>query len=264
MTFDSPTQALVGDLDTEAVAAVLPGRELRCYPAALSAEVDALAWAREGAPDGALVVAEYQASPRGRGGLEWETPVGRGLVFAMVLRERLRTPFDGPLYLAGAVALCEVLGESARIEWPDTILVDGAPVAALAAQLDPDNQQPQWAVVGVRVHDAEPPRAPLLAQVVEALERQLATPGVERAAAYRERCTTLGERVRARLVPLGPAGPEVTGTAKAVLPNGALVIDVEEGRSPAIQPQQLGLLERAFADEDVDAASLSGPPRPRA
>src|SRR5207244_3643314 len=37
---------LVGDLTVEAVAAALPDRPLRVYPALLSTEADALAWAR--------------------------------------------------------------------------------------------------------------------------------------------------------------------------------------------------------------------------
>ena len=56
------------DLAADALAADLPGRPLRSYPALLSTEADALAWARAGGPGGAVVVAGYQASPRGRAG----------------------------------------------------------------------------------------------------------------------------------------------------------------------------------------------------
>ena len=61
--------ALGDDLSAEALAAVLPGRPIRAYPALLSTEADALAWARAGAPSGALVAAAYQAAPRCRAGL---------------------------------------------------------------------------------------------------------------------------------------------------------------------------------------------------
>jgi BirA family biotin operon repressor/biotin-[acetyl-CoA-carboxylase] ligase len=66
------------DLAADVLAADLPGRPLRSYPALLSTEADALAWARAGAPDGAVVVAGYQASPRGRAGLPWQVQQGTG------------------------------------------------------------------------------------------------------------------------------------------------------------------------------------------
>ncbi|HWH34036.1 MAG TPA: hypothetical protein VNT56_01805 [Acidimicrobiales bacterium] len=56
----------VDDLSAGVLAAALPDRPLRSYPAPLSTEADALAWARAGAPVGAVVVADYQAAPRGR------------------------------------------------------------------------------------------------------------------------------------------------------------------------------------------------------
>lgn len=52
------------DLSAHALAEALPGRPVRSYPAMLSTEADALAWARAGADDGAVVVAGYQAAPR--------------------------------------------------------------------------------------------------------------------------------------------------------------------------------------------------------
>ncbi|MDQ4130536.1 MAG: hypothetical protein M3133_06040, partial [Actinomycetota bacterium] len=76
----------------------MPGRPVRTYPAILSTSADAFAWARAGAPEGALVVADYQAAPRGRAGLPWEVRPGEGLGFSLVLRPELPPEREGWLY----------------------------------------------------------------------------------------------------------------------------------------------------------------------
>lgn len=231
------------DLAPAELARALPGRPLRAYPALLSTQADALAWARAGAPDGALVVADYQASPRGRAGFEWQTAPGTGLGFSLVLRPRLPVGREGWPYVAAAEAIAGVLGESATLAWPDEVRAGGGRAAALSVDAEPGAGRLSWAVVNVLVPAAEPPRAPLLARLVEAICERCAAPSAPVLAAYLRRCETLGRRVRARLVPLGPAGTAVEGTAATVLPDGALVIETDEGRRVAVPPQALGLLD---------------------
>ena len=60
---------------------------------------------------------------------------------------------------------------------------------------------------------------------------------------YGRRCATIGRRVRARLVPLRPGGPHVTGTALRALADGALLIEPDDGRRVAVPPPSLGVLE---------------------
>ena len=234
---------LIGDLAEEALAGLLPDRPLRSYPALLSAEADALAWARAGAPEGALVVADYQASPRGRAGLPWEVPPGRALSFSLVLRPPLSAEREGWLYTVATTALADVLGEGASIEWPDEVRLEGRRAAAVGVQTEIGGERLAWAVVSVLVCRADPPRGPLLAQVVEALEHRYRSPAASVLADYAPRCETLGRQVNARMIPLGPAGPQVTGLAVRPLPDGALSIEAAPGRRVAVRPQSLGVLE---------------------
>jgi len=72
------------------------------------------------------VVADYQASPRGRGGLPWTVVAGRGLGFSLVLRPDLSPLREGWPYVAATLAVAEVLGEHTGVEWPDTVVaLDG-------------------------------------------------------------------------------------------------------------------------------------------
>lgn len=236
---------LAGDLSVEALAAALPGRPARSYPAVLSTHADALAWARAGAPEGAVVVAEYQASPRGRAGLEWRAPPEESLCFSLVLRPRLPAPREGWLYTVATLGLADAIGAGAEIEWPDEVRSEGARVGAVGVQVELGPVSVEWAVVSILVERTPPPRAPMLARVVEAIEARQASSNVPVLADYLRNCATIGRRVRTRLIPLGPGGVAFEGEAVNVLADGALVIATGDERRIAVLPQSLGLLERA-------------------
>jgi BirA family biotin operon repressor/biotin-[acetyl-CoA-carboxylase] ligase len=236
---------LAGDLSAEALADLLRDRPIRAYPAILSTHADALAWARAGAPEGALVVAEYQASPRGRGGLEWNVPQERSLAFSLILRPRLPAPREGWLYIPSACGIADAVGADAVTIWPDEVMRSGRRAGAVAIQAEVGPVLTEWAVVSVLAEDVEPPRAPVLARALEAIEARYRSPNVPVLADYLRRCATIGRRVRARLIPMGPAGPIVIGKAVNVLTDGALVVERDDGARVSVRPQNLGLLEDA-------------------
>lgn len=232
---------MTDDLSEALLSALLPGRPLRTYPALLSSEVDAEAWGRAGGPSGGVVTAGYLAAPRGRAGLPWEP--GRGLVFSLLLRPDLPPDREGWPYLAAALGLADALGAGNRVRWPDEVHGPAGRTGALGLRTEIGATGVVWAVITMLAEHAEPPRAPLLATIVTAVEGRLDEPAEALMEAYRRRCATLGTRVRARLVPLGPAGPVVDGVAVDVRSDGALVIETESGRRAVVPPQNLGMLE---------------------
>lgn len=220
-----------------ALERALPGRPFRFYPAVLSTEADALAWARAGAPQGAVVTAGYQASPRGRAGFEWD--VGDGLAFSLILRPRLPAAREGWVYTVAVSGLADAFGEDATIEWPETVCCGGVRVGAVGAHVEVGPLGVDWAVVNVLIHEPDPE---LVARSVDAIEARLDEPSAPVLASYLRRCDTIGRHVLARLVPLGPGGPEATGLALSSSVDGSLVVETPEGRRLAIPPQSLGLL----------------------
>lgn len=225
------------------LARLLPERPLRSYPALLSTEADALAWARAGAVSGSIVVADYQASPRGRAGLPWQMVPGVGLGFSVVLRPSLPAEREGWLYSVISMAFVDAMDvPAASIEWPDELHADGR-IAAFGVATDVDAAGVRWAVVNVLVDEPVPPRGPLLARIVEAIQTRIdQEPGVV-LEQLRPRCATLGRVVRARLIPMGPAGVQVEGMAADLLADGALLIETGRGRRVAVLPQHLGMLD---------------------
>jgi BirA family biotin operon repressor/biotin-[acetyl-CoA-carboxylase] ligase len=95
----------------------------------------AFALAEQGAADGTVVVASSQHAGRGRRGRAWVDEPGASLLFSMLVRPRL-APTHWPLLslmtaVAVAHALDRVAGLSARLKWPNDILVDGRKVAGI-------------------------------------------------------------------------------------------------------------------------------------
>ena len=243
------------DLDAEHVAAALGDRPVRTYPALLGTEPVAMAWAREGVESGAVVVADYQASARGRGGWPWTVRAGHGLGFTLLVRPDLEPEREGWPYVPSLLALHDVVGgPDALLVWPDAVRsADGSVLARLGVYVELGPSRTEWATVTVLVEDAEPPRAPLLARLVAAVEQRLAQPAEQVLAEYLPRCATLGQEKWARLIPLGPGGPSVTGEAVDVLADGALVLRTARGSRVAVPPQNLGVLDDPEGPVDAPA-----------
>ncbi len=242
---EAATEPTWADLTPEVVADALPTRPVRVYPALLSTEADAMAWARQGAEAGAIVVADYQASPRGRGGLPWEVRPGHGLGFSLILRPDLATERDGWLYTVTTCALAEVVegDPPPEIHWPDEVTSGQARAAATGVHTEHGASGLDFVVVTVLIEDVAPPRAPLLARTVPAIEHRLAQAPQRVVDEHAARCVTLGRQVTAHLVPLGPAGTRIEGEAVGTRADGSLAIQTGPGRRIAIPPRDLGRLD---------------------
>ncbi len=230
------------DLSAEALAETMLARPVRFYQALLSTDSDATAWARAGAPEGALVVAGYQASPRGRSGVYWNVDHESDLAFSLVLRPKLPALREGWLYTLSTSGLADALGDQARIEWPDEIYLGQERMGAVGVQVGLGLTGIDWAVITVHVVGVPRPRAPRLKRIVDAVEARYHSADEEVLRDYLPRCRTIGRRVAAHLIPLGPAGPTLRGEAVGSLPDGGLVILNEQGHRVVVRPQGLGLL----------------------
>src|SRR5918996_4001047 len=112
-----------GDLDQRMLERVLAGiaGPVRYVEETGSTNSDALEWAAEGAPEGALVVAEYQTAGHGRWGRSWESPPGSALLFSLILRPGpdtigLLTTLAGVSCAAGIDA---ATGLEPGLKWPN-------------------------------------------------------------------------------------------------------------------------------------------------
>ncbi len=95
--------------------------------------------ARDGAHEGFCCLAAEQTSGRGRQGREWIAPPGAGLLASVLLR---RSPFVAAgIPFAAGLALVDVLvadhGVTARLKWPNDLMVDGRKLAGILCEVEP-------------------------------------------------------------------------------------------------------------------------------
>lgn len=231
------------DLSPESLAALMPERPLRSYPALVSTSAAAFDWASSGAPDGAVVVADYQLSARGHGGRPWSVVQGRGLGFSLVMRPALVAEREGWLYTIVASALAGTCGAAATIEWPDEVRLRGVMAGAVAIRTRLGATGVEWAVVDVLLPRADAPRGELLRAVLAAIEERRADASDAIMEDYERRCETIGRQVRMRFI--AGTGPRVEGRAVATLDDGALLLELGSGSRAPVRPQDVRGVEDA-------------------
>ena len=233
----------------------LLGRELEYALQVGSTNDVAKARAKEGAPEGLVVVAEEQVAGRGRRGRAWSSPFGLGVWSSTLLRPQI-TPFEAPqtaLLAALAVARAIELSTSlpAKVKWPNDVLVQGKKVSGILVEMDAELERVRSLVVGIGINANLPAealpeearasatslllatgkpvdRAALLARTLEELERVYF--------AWRESgFGPLLEEVRGRMSMLGREvtisgqGGSWTGRAIDVAGDGALLVARDGG-----------------------------------
>ncbi len=111
------------------------------YHAEVSSTNDwAMALARDGAPAGTLVCADYQTAGRGRRGAPWCAPAGSSVLMSLVVRPPAPLPPHHLAILTGVGVLngLAALDISTQIKWPNDLLLDDRKVAGILVETSGD------------------------------------------------------------------------------------------------------------------------------
>lgn len=231
-------------------------RDLRVATQTGSTNADLAELARGGAPEGTVLAVEHQGAGRGRLDRTWTAPPRSSLTFSTLVRPDAVPASRWPwLPLLAGCAVVEVVrgvaGVDAGLKWPNDVLIDDrkvagilleqvrtptGPAAVLGIGLNVSTRTDELAsqaatsliLAGAAVTD----RATLLGELLRSLGALYTAwseaggdPAVGLAESYRNRCVTLGRRVR---LETGP-GTYVTGTARDLDEGGRLVVDTRDG-----------------------------------
>nr|WP_235945849.1 biotin--[acetyl-CoA-carboxylase] ligase [Saccharibacillus alkalitolerans] len=131
------------------------GRHLTVLAKTDSTQTEAEKRAREGAPEGTLVVAEEQMSGRGRQGRVWHSPPGRGVWMSAVLRPEGPLTAVPQLTLLAAVAVCRAIrtvsGVEAGIKWPNDLLADGRKLCGILLEAVIEDGRVRHCIMGIGI-----------------------------------------------------------------------------------------------------------------
>ncbi|MCK8824891.1 biotin--[acetyl-CoA-carboxylase] ligase [Fuchsiella alkaliacetigena] len=138
------------DLETEIL-----GQEVIYYEKVESTNKIAIAEAKEGAVEGAIVIAGEQTAGKGRLGRSFFCPPG-GIWFSVILRPNLRPDFVAQLNFIGVIALAKTIDKltdlKPGIKWPNDILVNGRKVSGILTELSAEVDQINYLVMGIGIN----------------------------------------------------------------------------------------------------------------
>ena len=129
------------------------GQAIHHFPQIESTSTKARELAEQGAPEGTLVVAEYQTRGKGRMSRPWESPAGQNLLFSLILRPTLPPQETFQLIRLVSVALCRTIALESHLEvkikWPNDLYCLGKKMAGILAEFAAEAGRLDYVVIGV-------------------------------------------------------------------------------------------------------------------
>jgi len=145
--------------EVESVLANLSLSALRFFDSVGSTNDEAMAWAKKGAGDLSLVIADEQTLGRGRLDRPWFTPPKTALAFSLILRPtHAEKPLLPRIVGLAALALADVLQTlnlDPQIKWPNDILLNGRKLAGILIEATWLEDEVQSIVLGMGVNIAK-------------------------------------------------------------------------------------------------------------
>lgn len=215
-----------------------------------STQIPAKDLARKGASEGVIVIANSQASGRGRLGRTWISPPEGGAYFSVVIRPSMRPEQIQILSLVSAMSVQDAIfssfGIRCQLKWPNDILWKGAKICGILSEVSSEPGTVHFAVTGIGINAnmaAESigleksasslssilgrtvHRGEIIASVVMFLHdgvRRMESGGTGAVISeYSRRCDTIGKRVKVTV-----DGGEITGVASGIGEHGELQVEV--------------------------------------
>ncbi len=252
-------------LDTESL-----GRKLEVYTETDSTNNRAKFLAvNENAPDGTLIIAEKQTNGRGRMGRTFESPLGSGIYFTVVLRRHFEMQSAPLITSCVAVAVAEAIeklsGADTKIKWVNDIFINNRKVGGILTEagMNFETRQLDYAVVGIGINtgiientlsdnvkniatsiEAETgikvKRAELVAEVMNRFEKHLATMETkDYMDEYRRRSLIIGKEV---VVSKGSSEREAIATD--IDNNAFLIVKYDDGTCETLSSGEARIIKK--------------------
>ncbi|MGQ9512087.1 biotin--[acetyl-CoA-carboxylase] ligase [Thermodesulfitimonas sp.] len=248
------------------------GRPYYFYPVVSSTNDIAKELARQGAPEGTLVVAEEQTGGRGRLGRAWHSPPG-GLWFSLILRPPVSPAATQSLPVLLSLAVSDGLAAfplpPVEVKWPNDIMYQGKKVGGILVELGAEAEAVHFVVAGgglnVNITSFPAPlqktatslqklagealsRPQLLSTILTAAERYYSRWCREGFAPFREdyerRLCLLGREVEICF-----GGSVTRGTVVGVDPEGHLVLASPDGTKRRFVGGEVTLKQKPWLSE---------------
>ena len=237
--------------------AALPGHPWRnrihYFPTIDSTNTYAKQLARDGAPEGTIVIADHQTGGRGRMGRSFSSPAGMGIYLSVILRPdclpEALMHLTCAAGLAASDAVCAVTDRCPGIKWTNDLILARRKLGGILTELSVDahTRKVEWAIIGIGINCCQRPedfppeireiaislglspadRPRLIAALIQTLfntNHGILTKKAEIMEQFRARCVTIGQEISIL------RGDQVShGTALSVDDEGGLHVRLTDG-----------------------------------
>ncbi len=217
--------------------------------------------AKEGAPEGLLMVAEEQTMGKGRLGRRWESPPGESVYFSFLLRPEFAAEHVAALTLVMGLSVAQAVRETVtlpvEIKWPNDIVINHKKICGILCEAQfGSNGKADYVVIGVGINANNSSFPEELSDRATSLKKEWGGKDVNRAIVtatalkyfhsnYRKYCKTedLSGMIRDYDFLLvsrdqevrieDPKGP-YTAISRGIDKDGSLIVETEDGKEVKI------------------------------
>jgi BirA family biotin operon repressor/biotin-[acetyl-CoA-carboxylase] ligase len=225
---------------------------------------------RAGEAEGLVLLAEEQSGGRGRLDRRWVSPRGKSILMSVLARATIEPKIQGLLNAAAGLAVLDAVeaecGLSLRLKWPNDIVFEGKKLGGILSESGTDRSGRNFWVIGIGLNvywtaddfpqeivdsatslslivDSPPDRDALVENLVKSLSAhisELETDPSTLVSTYRQAVSTLGTRVRAKLV-----AEDIEGIAEDIDEAGDLIVVTDSGERRRIVAGDVTEVRRA-------------------
>jgi BirA family biotin operon repressor/biotin-[acetyl-CoA-carboxylase] ligase len=230
------------------------GRRVACVDRCES--TNDLAWkaALAGEDEGLAIFAEEQTKGRGRFGRTWAAGRGQALLLSVLLRPELPSERLPLMTALGALAVTDVVGDDARIRFPNDVMLRGLKVAGILVEARYVSARPDAFIVGIGVNVtghpdgvgatslgatvSRPATARALLEALDDWYGRIHGNLRDYRKAWKDRSFIIGKRVRIR-----QNGKPFEGVVEEVDPLDGLVVRLDSGHPREVRAEHVEHLE---------------------
>ena len=133
------------------------GRTMHVYDVVDSTQVIAQELARNGAPDGTIVIAEQQNAGKGRMARPWESKKGKGIWMTVIIRPDVPPHMAAQFTLVTAVAVTNAMKRmfknfKPQIKWPNDLLINGKKCTGILTEMQAETDRVQALLIGIGIN----------------------------------------------------------------------------------------------------------------
>jgi BirA family biotin operon repressor/biotin-[acetyl-CoA-carboxylase] ligase len=132
------------------------GQEIRYFQSIPTTQSIAHQWAKQGAKEGSIVIAEEQTAGKGRLGNRWLSPLYQGIWMSIILRPPIQINEASQMTILSSLAVSRAIASATslpvQIKWPNDLLIRGKKVCGILTEIRGKHDRVDYAVVGVGIN----------------------------------------------------------------------------------------------------------------